>query len=136
MKLQLKHIAPYLPYKLMAKFPESNRKGCKSLVVGPIGALYSDCSIVCHETVNASPDRFRPLLVPLAFFNNINSPAFQEINCDVGDQIEIHELALKMIHYTDLSVGAYEVCLMNHIDIFDLIPTGLAIAKTIFNETK
>lgn len=136
MKLELKHIAPYLPYKLRAQFPETIKKGCKSLVVGVIGALYSDCSIICHETVNASPDRFRPLLVPLPFFNNINSPAFQELNCDLSQQIEINALALHTLNYTSLSVGAYEVCLRNHIDIFSLIPEGLAIAQSIFNENK
>jgi hypothetical protein len=51
MKLELKHIAPYLPYELRAKFPETNKKGCRSYVTGIIGAIYSNCTIVCHETV-------------------------------------------------------------------------------------
>ena len=128
MKLELKHIAPYLPYNLKAKFPETNKKGCRSYVIGVIGALYSNCTIVCHETVNASPDRFKPMLLPLKYFENINSPAFQEINCDLTHQIEINEVANQQRNYTSLSVGAFELCLKNNIDIFNLIPNGLAVA--------
>ena len=128
MKLELKHIAPYLPYELRAKFPETNRKGCRSYITGIIGALYSNCTIVCHETVNATPDKFKPMLIPLEYFEDINSPSFQQINCDLTHQIEINELANKYLNYTSLSVGAFELCLKYHIDIFNLIPNNLAVA--------
>jgi len=128
MKLELKHVAPYLPYELRAKFPETNRKGCRSYVTGIIGAIYSNCTIVCHETVNASPDKFKPMLIPLEYFEDINSPSFQQINCDLTHQIEINEFANKQRNYTSLSVGALELCLKYHIDIFNLIPNNLAVA--------
>lgn len=128
MKLELKHVAPYLPYNLMAKFPETNKKGCRSYVTGVIGALYSDGTMVCHDTVNASPNRFMPMLLPLKYFEDINSPAFQDVNCDLTHQIEINEVANKQRNYTSLSVGAFELCLKYHIDIFNLIPQGLAVS--------
>ena len=128
MKLELKHVAPYLPYELRAKFPETNRKGCRSYVTGIIGAIYSNCTIVCHETVNASPDKFKPMLIPLEYFEDIKSPSFQQINCDLTHQIEINEVANNYRNYTSLSVGAFELCLKYHIDIFNLIPNKLAVA--------
>ena len=36
------------------------------MVTGTIGCIYSNCSIVCHDTVNATPDRFFPILRPLS----------------------------------------------------------------------
>ena len=66
MKLEIKHIAPYLPYGLKAKFQSINKKTCRKYVIGTISAMYSDCSICCYDTVNATPDNFKPILRPLS----------------------------------------------------------------------
>ena len=68
------------------------------------------------------------ILKPLKLFKDINSKEFQKLNCDLTHQIEINEVAIKYRNYTSLSVGAFELCLKNHIDIFDLIPKKLAVA--------
>ena len=66
MKLEIKHIAPYLPYELKAKFQAKNKKTCRKYVIGTISVMYSDCSICCYDTVNATPDNFKPILRPLS----------------------------------------------------------------------
>lgn len=67
-------------------------------------------------------------LKPIELFKDINSKEFQELNCDLIHQIEINEVANKYRVCESLSMGAFELCLKNHIDIFDLIPQKLAVA--------
>lgn len=120
-------LAMSLPYGLKAQFPESNKKGCKKKVIGTIGCVYDDGSITCYDTVNATPDKFKPILIPLKDYKDINSLAFQNLNCDLIAQVEINLLAKQSICYTSLQIGALEVCLKNHIDLADLISKGEAI---------
>lgn len=35
-KLELKHLVPYLPYKLKARFKEKNSRTCRKYVVGQL----------------------------------------------------------------------------------------------------
>ena len=65
-KLELKQLSPYFPFELKAYFKEKNTKSCHKMVVGTVGGIYSNCSIVCHETVNASPDKIFPILRPIS----------------------------------------------------------------------
>jgi hypothetical protein len=126
-KLELKHIAPYLPYKLKAKFPETNRKNCKKYVVGTIGYLFSNCSIGCYDTVNSYPDNFKPILRPLWQYKDINSDAMNDLNCDLPDQILINQLAHRDADLSCIPYSTAEICFKNHIDIFGLIDKNLAI---------
>jgi hypothetical protein len=126
MKLKLEQIALYFPYKLKARFPETNKKGCRKYVIGEIGNIYNDCSITCYRTVNDSPNKYKPLLLPLQLFEDINSESFQKLNCDLVYQIEINELACNRRNIYNLSFMTLVTCLKNHIDIFNLIPDGLA----------
>jgi hypothetical protein len=68
------------------------------------------------------------MLIPLKLFKDINSKELKERNFDLAYQIEINDVANKHKNYTSMSVGAFELCLKNYIDIFDLIPQNLAIA--------
>ena len=54
-----------LPYGLKVVIPESDKKGCRKTVVGTVGAVYDDGSITCHDTVNACPMWYKPILKPL-----------------------------------------------------------------------
>ncbi|MBR8535437.1 hypothetical protein KDU71_07680 [Carboxylicivirga sediminis] len=62
----LEELAIYLPYALKVRFRERNDRYCRKYIVGTIGAIYSDSSIVCHDTVNSTPDNFKPILRPLS----------------------------------------------------------------------
>jgi len=56
-----------LPYGLKVLIPESNTKGCRKMVIGTVGVVFDDGSINCYDTVNASPDRYKPILRPFPF---------------------------------------------------------------------
>lgn len=123
-KLQLNEIAPYLPYKLKARFQEKNSRTCRKYVVGTIGGIYSDCTIVCHDTVNASPDKFKPLLYPKSI---IDDDWLSKLNCDIQQQIEIENFVEDKIGYWNLSYNVLEMLFSRHIDVFGLIEKGLAL---------
>lgn len=123
-KLELKHLVPYLPYKLKAKFQEKNSRTCRTYVIGTIGAIYSNCSIVCHDTVNASPDKFKPLL---HHKSQISDEWLSEINCDLSDQIAIEDFVANRIGFWNLSYSVLEILFSRHVDVFGLIDKNLAI---------
>jgi hypothetical protein len=127
MKLEIKHLAPYLPYGLKAKFQAKNKKTCRKYVIGTISVMYSDCSICCYDTVNATPDQFKPILRPLSDYADINSDTMNSLNCDISDQIQISEFANKRISLSAISVGAFDILVSNHVDVFGLIDEGLAL---------
>ncbi len=131
MKLKIEHIAPYLPYKLKAKFAETNEPKCRKYVIGTIGALHDDCSIVSYDTVNSTPDKYKPLLIPMTCFNDAKSYYYKALCIPSNIIKEIHGVAVGCYDYDGISIRAYETCLRNHIDIFDLIPKGLAVEKII-----
>lgn len=54
-----------LPYALKVLIPESDTKGCRKTVIGTVGAVYDDGSITCHDTVNACPKWYKPILKPI-----------------------------------------------------------------------
>lgn len=114
-KLTLEHLAPYLPYKLRAyvKFD------------GIDLFSYIDCSNVIGF-VNGDTKR-KPLFRPLSDYTDINSPSMNDLNTDLGTQMEICDLANKKIHYRSLSYGTALTCFQAHIDVLGLIDKGLAI---------
>ena len=57
-------VAMSLPYGLKVLIPESDNKYCRKTVIGTVGAVYDDGSITCHDTVNACPRWYKPILVP------------------------------------------------------------------------
>ena len=127
MKLEIKYLAPYLPYGLKAKFQKKNKKTCRKYVIGTISAMYLDCSICCYDTVNATPDNFKPILRQLSDYADINSDAMNSLNCDMSEQINLNEFAIGYICLGSLYQSTYDLCLKNHIDVFGLIDKGLAL---------
>ena len=127
MKLEIKYLAPYLPYGLKAKFQAKNKKTCRKYVIGTISVMYFDCSICCYDTVNATPDNFKPILRQLSDYADINSDAMNSLNCDMSEQINLNEFAIGYICLGSLYQSTYDLCLKNHIDVFGLIDKGLAL---------
>lgn len=109
-KIPLEILAMYLPYGVKAKFKYSNDKKCKQYVIGTVNAVYDDGTIVCHDTVNSSPDKFKLVLVPLD--RVCNSPV-KIIGGAIGSN----------------SFQNIWFALKAHIDIFGLIEQGLAEEK-------
>ena len=90
-----------LPYGLKVLIPESDTKGCRKTVIGTVGAVYDDGSITCHDTVNACPKWYKPILYP------------------VGQEI-YNYIDWKFLYYI-------KHCLENHFDIAGLIEKGKAV---------
>lgn len=138
MKLQTKHIAPYLQYNIKAKFKYSNDKYCRKYVIGTIGAIYKNCTIVCHDTVNATPDKFKLLLRPMSDLintiehNGKNFIPIEEIlkhncfNIKKMSRDEINSYAESVSMFDLLNYRDAELLFEWHFDIFDLIQSGLA----------
>lgn len=59
-------MAMSLPYELKLQFKEREEKYCRKQVIGTLGGIYSDGTIVCHDTVNAFPAKFKLILRPLS----------------------------------------------------------------------
>ena len=124
-KLQLNELAPYFPYKLKAYFKEKNTKTCRKMVIGTVSGIYSNASIVCHDTVNATPDKFFPVLKPLSDFENSGF--------DIQDEIEVSRM-MRGDHLHSFRHGLITLLLENHYDVFGLIEKKLAInANALFS---
>lgn len=125
-KLELKHIAPYLPYGVKVMRPDN-----KTIheVIGSMGGLYIfNFGEHEHETYGEIGSKLnKPILQPLSDYTDINSPAMVELNCDLLDQIEISSYARSETGFSGLNYHAATICFENHIDIFKLIEKGLAV---------
>lgn len=120
MKLQLKHLAPYLPYKL--NYKDNNGRIVK------LNTLDFGVDLVNMGWGNAlNVWKVKPILRPLSDYRDVNSKAMNELNCDVMDMIRISELANKRIGLSSVQYGVIEIMCDNHIDFNRLIESGLAI---------
>lgn len=135
-----------LPHGLKAQFPESNEKGCRKKVIGTIHAVYSDGSITCYDTVNATPDKFKLLLRPLSgltkpiehkgekfvplqeLLKNSNFNINKMSECDMLEFIEVYNVP-ELITLNDLPIY-----LKFHFDLAGLIEKGEAIDVNTLEE--
>lgn len=167
MKLELKHLAPYLPYGLKVQyvgitntkelseyrsrekkynnakyekgdiwycFPELYPEeilGLKEGFIKEIG-IYQKNTVYWVGTKAKGLKKFYnggfyPILRPLSDYTDITSKAMSDLNCDLSDQMDIQEFALKKMSLASLSYGSFEVLVRNLVDIFGYIENGLAI---------
>ena len=115
-KLELKHLAPYLPYGL-----KCTDKGA----VVEITVHNFDMSII------AMRNEFKPILRPLSDIKNFE---------DIMDEFSVRSFEAFENHFFDIALGRslncfdnvnytiVELCFKHHLDIFGLIPKGLAIS--------
>ena len=123
MKLQIEHLAPYLPYNLQVKHPIENEYytlHCNSNNYGNVGMgvlLDKDAA-------------FKPVLKSMVNFSEVVKEKFGEDNDKEfmyffdDTFIDIDEIHNTQIDY--LVYGAIVWLLKNHYDIFGLIDAGLA----------
>jgi hypothetical protein len=114
--IPLHQLAAYLPYKTKVTFKYKGKD-----VIGTLNAVYDDGTIVCHDTVNASPDKFKLMLVPFEKYDTKNYMGIVPIR-QIKDTLEWGDVDYLQNRYLQFA-------LRNHIDIFDLIPQGLAVEK-------
>jgi len=116
MKLELKHLTPYLAYEL------------KSYNQYPNGEMFiQDVHLSNVMNFVNVDNRGQIILKPLSDYTDINSKAMNDLNLDVNDQIDLVEFANKIIGLNQISYGLYQIMCKNHIDFNRLIETGKAI---------
>ena len=132
MNLELKHLAHYLPFDV--KVIDTDAEDCIWTLHPYKDSL--DClsdnehisleNFIAENNATATPTH-KLLLRPLSDYADIDSDALYDINCDMSDQIQISEFASKRISLSAVSVGAFEILVSNHVDVFGLIDEGLAL---------
>lgn len=136
MKLEPKHLVIYLPYGLKLKFDDSSEiwgiyyrdETDYSEMLYPLSTLAYTIDIQKLDPIN-----WKPILKPLSDYEDINGKAMNDLNCDLTDQIDIQELASQRQSLQSTTYGAVEIMAENHIDMYGLIPAGLAIDKNTLN---
>ena len=122
MNLELKHLVPYLPYELRLRH---------EFIFGydfVLGGLTKEFIISTDDRKLAiNETNYKPILRPLYDYVDINDQKMNDLNCDLIYQIEISAFASKRMSINSLSVGAFEILVSNHVDVFGLINKGLAL---------
>ena len=129
MKLELKHLAPYLPYGLRISTDLGNRtmRSCRNNTTKENYVVIDDD----EEQMSWRPikDGSKPILRPLPDSEGQTKKA-KRLIIMVSEDSEYSTDAVKMTlrrSRTAMVVGVYEALLKNHFDVFGLIPEGLAI---------
>ena len=112
-----------LPYGLKVVIPESDTKGCRKTVVGTVGAVYDDGSITCHDTVNACPRWYKPILRPMHEVVLLDkNPASAMISKE-----EIEYLKKGKVGLVFISAFTFKILIEMHFDVAGLIDKKEAI---------
>ena len=128
-------MAMSLFYKLKCQFREREDRYCRKKVIGTISGIYDDGSIVCSDTINSCPSKFKLILRPLSDLDKEvehNGERFTPLNrliAEFGSNFLSSSL-LCIKNYLDLDGTPY-ACLKYliewHFDIIGLLQKGEAI---------
>lgn len=128
MKLELKHLAPYLPYGLKVNNNEVNL-----LMVIDVRDYYKPKDLISLDSVVGST-YLKPILRPLSDLwsnNAIEEDRDQLSEWDIERiQDALAFIPMGLIHKSivdKLNYDSVEYLLSKHYDVFNLIPEGLAI---------
>lgn len=131
MKLELKHLVPYLPYGL--KVEHEYHVAIITTMYLPAGNYNQDLWLVSMEdtedtdlSCSVNFKEVKPILRPL---NDILDTIRKEFYNLIGDIDEISELKIEYLPY-----GAVEWLIENHYDIFSLIDNNLAVDINTLNK--
>ena len=117
-KIELKHLAPYLPYKLMVKLLDEK----------PRVMIASGSSSVNWIGIGACIkwNKFcEPILRPLSDLTRLGTPIIQPYTDCL---IIINQLHILNNDVSILPYQLFEILLEHHFDVFGLIDKGLAIS--------
>jgi hypothetical protein len=142
MKLEIKHLAPYLPYKLKCLYTHTNK-------IGTISNIYTIGDGYDNEDVKLSIDynneehiwMFKPILRPISDLSILVKDEFERydgIRSGKADEEVINifceengvDEIIENIDLKSLPYECIEYIFRNHYDFFGLIEAGLAIDKT------
>ena len=122
MKLELKHLAPYLPYGLKVQAP-ATVKDNERILKPSIHTLGLD-----NIKVILDYQATKPILRPLSDLSGgVNDKWYIETNYDLTTQIEINDFACEQIGFSDVKYSTMVILFEHHFDVFNLIDNNLAI---------
>lgn len=135
MELEIKHIAPYLPYGLNVLHIQYISFGKSVERIDVLNGVSNDCctfNIGCDWYFDTKENdcTIKPILLPLESLRNYSN----EIKA-LGYRTDENNFYNLMSDIPN-GVGCYDImqlCFEKHIDVFGLIPSGLAIDKTTLN---
>jgi len=124
-KLELKHLAGYLPYKLKIRF-------FKNEEILFVEDLFLNGEVLDYVLIPSKYNHYKPILHPLSDLTNeitIDEITFVpiEYNAFKHDIEAIIEFQNGFIHYKGVKYGIIERLLEWHFDVYGLINKGLAI---------
>jgi len=125
--LELKHLAPYLPYGLKVWH----------IIWGSELIMNATGEGSDYLSIDDVFEYAKPILTPLSNYADINSPAINDLNTDTEIAFEIVEFANKQRGLSSLSYAAYEELVRAKVDVFGLIDAGLSVdASKVESEVK
>ena len=131
MKLELKHLVPYLPYKLKCKVTD-----LKKITIAEMHSVYSDGSCTFHNLVESQKgfSKIKPILRPMSDLANDNETIY-EINLFLEPNgLEINNWFLLKNSIDNVAISYEEIqnlliiLFKKHYDIFNLISEKLAVS--------
>jgi len=129
MKLELKHLAPYLPYGLKVL----SYQRVKSLRSLSSDTLYLYGNVLKGYTYKEC----KPILRPLSDLTKDNVAEFYQLDSIDLELIDIDEWTEELIHMINagdkFQLRQFNLLFSWHFDIFNLIPQGLAIDINTLN---
>lgn len=139
MKLELKHLAPYLPYGLrinVYKKPDSELYIENQPILDfKLSLMPKDVHLVCSKSRVFYLESIKPILRPLfdltkeIEYDGNKAPAIEFISTSNKDQEKTQNLLDSML-YVRLPYWKIKRLLEMHFDVFGLIEEGLAIEKS------
>ena len=143
MKLELKHLAPYLPYKLKCLYTHTNKIGTISNIY-TIGEGYNDDDLKLSIDYSEGEHiwMFKPILRPLSEFEYDHIVQIKE-HLRIGQWCDYYDTYFDAWFDDIANIDKlvlqcpYEIMqffLECHFDIFNLIPQGLAIDINTLNK--
>jgi len=126
MKLELKHITPYLPYKL--QILENNHVIRELYGINYNGEeLILSYNGIGEETVDIDESDFKPILRPLLDLVLDDFDVIYENETDFESMVDLTNLDAESFLCTKFSYQFWEKLFENHFDVFGLIKYGLAV---------
>ena len=119
--ITIEQLSAYFPYKVKAKFKSKDH----GIEIGTIGQISDNCSIVCYDTVEAYPEKYKLLLRPLSW---LTDEVIFKMDISVMEAVAIEEIRDKQVGYWNAPYNVIQNLFKNHIDLFGLIEKGLAEA--------
>jgi hypothetical protein len=136
MKLELKHLAPYLAHKLKVMRPM--KKAISSTPdtyeISELKGMYfddfvNDWKVELSDKSTTLLENIKPSLRPFSEYcgKTIAKDVMNKLNCDSFVVHEIWDLENGDKVLDEISVRTYNILCKNHIDFNKLIPEGLAV---------